>query len=258
MELSTTLPGTFTATSFIFVNGQKEWVNDDIMWRVPIQGIETLNVKQVPIDKVNARIDSDEISTISDMLEDSELSYNLTQLHNQGVNCLWLQAPYRIDPWKFRHEVDTAGSDYASNDWLSVDPEISLKARNIPEWDKDLRHKVANEEMKTFVDKAHGMGIKVVFGIAPNHVGHNYVFRDFFVDERIVKSRDYSQIAIKERIPDTEHLIQKYQGTEIADFAEYIYPFMYAAKDKDGKYNPTGGFLFRRNILSPIGMVEWA
>lgn len=241
IELPSKLKGTFTATAYIESLGQKVWVNDDIFWRNPVKEIENLYIKQVPIDKVNARIDSDEISTISDMMSDSELSYTLHQLQNQGINCIWIQTPYRIDPWEYRHEVDTAGSDYASTDWLSIDPEISMNAREIPEWDKNLRHTAANNEMKDFVKKAQKLGMKVLFGIAPNHVGHNYIFRDFFVDDRTVKSRDYSQIVTdSSRLSETQNRISHHSGTAIADYAEYIYPKMYATKDKSGRIDPSG------------------
>lgn len=247
VNLKISLPGTYTATAFVVWGDQEIWVKKDIYWRISLPIIDSLYVRQVPIDKANARQDSDEISTMDDMLpennndEDSELAYTLDRLKQTGVNCLWIQTPYRVDPWDKRHYMDTAGSDYASTDWFSIDPELSRGSRMIPAWDTDRQHQDANQKMKEFVAAAHEKGMKVVFGIAPNHVGHNYIFRDFVREENIVKRGYYEQIATDNvRLAEAEERKRQYANTAIAMYAEYIYPQMYAAKDNFGRYDPNG------------------
>ena len=93
---------------------------------------------------------------------------------------MWVQVPYRLDLWDKLPAVDDAGSDYASTDWFSIDPELSREARMVPPWDLDRQRELANAVMKRFVDRAHELGLKVLFEIAPNHVGHNFIFRDAF------------------------------------------------------------------------------
>src|SRR4030095_11131816 len=121
---------------------------------------------------------STEISTIEDMLEESPSWYSLKRLADAGVNCVWVQVPYRLDVWDGIDAIDDAGSDYASTDWFSIDPELSLEARMVPSWALDEQRRVANGVMRRFVNEAHARGMKVLFEIAPNHVGHNFIFRD--------------------------------------------------------------------------------
>lgn len=238
-----TKPGTYIATAFVRYGDHKIWAGVDIIWRVSLPIADALYVRQVPIDKANARQDSDEISTMEDMLEVSELSYTLDKLKNEGVNCLWIQTPYRVDPWDGAHPSDTAGSDYASTDWFSIDPELSRSTRMIPAWDLDRQHQQANHTMKAFITKAHDHGMKVVFGIAPNHVGHNYIFRDYFEedDRREVRRGDFSHLAVRE---EQLEAVRKYQelhkNSALALYAEYVFPWMYAAKDSSGNYDPNG------------------
>nr|VFK10027.1 MAG: Alpha amylase, catalytic domain [Candidatus Kentron sp. LPFa]VFK28856.1 MAG: Alpha amylase, catalytic domain [Candidatus Kentron sp. LPFa] len=247
-------PGTYTATAFVRHGSEEEiWVGKDVNWRISVPAVDSLYVRQIPIDKANARQDSGKISTMDDMLDGPESAYTLDKMQQAGVNCLWIQTPYRIDPWDGRPN-DTAGSDYASTDWFSIDPELSREASRIPGWDTDRQHEIANQKMKEFVTAAHARGMKVVFGIAPNHVGHNYIFRDFFQDEDVVKRGCYKKIVIDEFQPaEVEKRKKQYAGTELALYAEYIFPWMFATKNASGEYDPNGA-----NDVNETYSPDWA
>jgi hypothetical protein len=251
--------GTFIATAFVEVEGMKYWAQDHptgfqdgaqyglqnrLVFRVSAPFVRSLNVREVPIDKANARADSTDISIIEDLQVTNPDWYTLSSLHKDGVNCIWFQVPYRLDPWDGRDTHDDAGSDYASNDWFSIDPDLAHKSRATPPWSLDEQHRLANSAMKGLVDEAHALGLKVLMEIAPNHVGHNFIYRDVAPGESgiNVPRRDYSQSAI-----DPEQLAQIADRLASADypddqknFAEYMLPQMYAAHYPDGSYNPHG------------------
>jgi len=241
VSMPVTQAGTYIATACVKYGNKVVWAGVDIVWRVSPVEVDALYVRQVPIDKANARQDSDEISTMDDMLSTEALSYTLDNLKAEGINCLWIQTPYRVDPWDGAHPADTAGSDYASTDWFSIDPELSRDTRMVPAWDTDEQHRLANLKMQALIKKAHSHDMKVVFGIAPNHVGHNYIFRDYFVAQGKVKRGDYQQMAVRQEQLNHAIAHQKdNRGRAVAMYAEYAFPWMYAAKDSDGRYNPHG------------------
>jgi glycosidase len=251
--------GTFIATAFLEIAGSQSWAQDytagyengaqyglqnRLVFRVSAPFVQHLNVREVPIDKANARSDSTDISLIEDLLDPDPNWYTLKTLRDGGVNCVWFQVPYRLDPWDGRDTHDDAGSDYATNDWFSVDPDLSHDARAVPPWDLDLQHRLANTAMKRLVQQAHALNMKVLMEIAPNHVGHNFIYRDVTPGAGgvSVPRRDYSlsavdaaQLAqINERLNSSEYT------EEQKNFAEYMLPQMYAAHYPDGTYNPYG------------------
>jgi hypothetical protein len=251
--------GTFIVTAYLVVDGVKRWVqdyapsdpardehnlNNRLVFRVSSPEVNGLLVRQVPLDKANANADSTDISTIDDMLEEGQNWYSLAKLEAEGVNCIWVQVPYRLDLWDKLPAVDDAGSDYASTDWFSIDPELSHEARLVPAWDLDRQRQLANAVMKRFVDKAHELGMLVIFEIAPNHVGHNFIFHDAFEDGGAitVRRRDYSQAAVNAgQLSDVNARLASGAFDEtIKNYAEYMLPQMYAARYPDGTYNPFG------------------
>jgi hypothetical protein len=95
--------------------------------------------------------------------------------------------------------------------------------------------------MKEFIEKAHQNGMKVVFGIAPNHVGHNYIFRDYFESEHTVIRGDFQQLAVRnEQLVAARQHQDSHANSALALYAEYAFPWMYAAKDVYGRYDPHG------------------
>lgn len=258
--------GTFIITAYLLLGDVRQWANTwygtrNLVLRVSSPGIDGLYVRQVPIDKANARADSTDISTIDDMLGDLPGYYSLAGLAREGVNCVWVQVPYRIDLWDGLDAVDDAGSDYASTDWFSIDPELSLEARSVPPWDLDLQHRLANDAMRRFVAEAHELGMKVIFGIAPNHVGHNFIFRDHFVTDNgaQVRRRDYSQVAVSaSQLGEVQaRLAAPELDEQVKHYAEWMLPQMYAAHWPDGSYNPFGaGSVYE--TYSPDWYGRWA
>ena len=245
--------GTFMATAYVEVGANRHWgetdgivgpVDRNLVFRVRPRAVDRLYIRQVPVDKANARAGSTDISTLDDMLGDQQGKYSLAELQRQGVGCVWVQVPYRLDVWSGVAPGDDAGSDYASNDWFAVDPQLSVDARRMPEWDLDRQRELANATMRRFVDEAHDRGLSVIFDIAPHHVGHNYVFRDdFTVPGRTeVRRGDYTQAVVdaaqlaqvQARLADTS------LPADIKNYAEYMLPQMYAGRWPDGKTNPFG------------------
>ncbi len=251
--------GTFIATAFVELNGLRYWapgyprpgdpatqygLQNRLVFRVHDPEVADLNIREVPIDKANARSDSTDISIIEDLQQPEPGWYSLQRLHDDGVNCVWFQVPYRLDPWDGRDPHDDAGSDYASNDWFSIDPDLSRDSRGVPPWDLDRAHRLANTAMKRLVDEAHNLGMKVLIGIAPNHVGHNFIYRDP-VDgssDLEVPRRDY-RLSVVDQAQLTQ-VQQRLAGAEyteeLKNYAEYMLPQMYAAHYPDGRYNPYG------------------
>lgn len=251
--------GTFVVTAYVDIGGSRHWasehadrsapgfefgLNNRLVLRVSHSDVSGLLVREVPIDKVNARSDSTDISLIEDLLMDAEGWYTLKKLRAEGVNCVWFQVPYRLDPWDGAHPADDAGSDYASTDWFSIDPELSHDSRAVPPWDLDRQRELANAAMKRLIDRAHELGMKVLFEIAPNHVGHNFIFRDAFETGAAVevRRRAYTQVAIDAaQLNDIEaRLSSSDNSEEIKNYAEWMLPQMYAARYPDGRYNPFG------------------
>lgn len=240
--------GTYVATGYLEVGATRYWATEhgvpDLAFRVSPPGIANLYVRQVPLDKANARADSTDISTIDDMLDDLPGRNSLAALEREGVNCVWVQTPYRVDFWSGQHELDTAGSDYASTDWFAIDPELSLEAREVPAWDLDRQRLLANGVMKRFVREAHQRGMRVIFGIAPNHVGHNYIFRDELGEtgEDAVSRRDYRRVVVgAHQLAEVDARLRSSElPEEIKNYAEWMLPQMYAARHPDGSYNPFG------------------
>ncbi len=251
--------GTYIATAYVVTRDGQHWaqdhappdpgreqynLNNRLVFRVSSSDVRGLFVRQIPLDKANARSNSTDISTIDDMLEEGVGWYNLNKLAADGVDCLWVQVPYRIDLWDGLPAVDDAGSDFASTDWFSIDPELSREARVVPPWDRDRQRELANGVMKRFVDRAHELGMKVIFGLAPNHVGHNFIFRDSFEDPNPmeVRRRDYRQAAVHAaQLAEVNARLGSPSVDEtVKDYAEWMLPQMYAARYPDGTYNPFG------------------
>lgn len=235
--------GTYKATAMISEDFGKTWqyINQfgtkDVVIRPKVAAWDGLNIREVNIGKANASCDSNEYSTIEDMIDDTYGNYNLKSLQSQGINALWIQCPFRADAWDKRHASDSAGSPYAVTDYFSIDPRLSREATKIPAGDIDAQRHVANQAMKNLIDKAHSMGIKVFFCIAPNHVGHNYIFRDLIKDSQdnyTIARNDYSLMMSKDDAKTTQD-----KFNTMPNYAEYINPKMYAAC-KDGHYDPKG------------------
>jgi hypothetical protein len=234
--------GTYTATVRVSTDGGQTWKTggeigaQDIVFRAVSKEFEGLNIRQLLIGQANKEPGDWRASTIEDILENKYGNYNLETLAHQGVNTIYIECPFRSDPWDNRHPVDTLGSPFAVTDYYAIDPRWSREAREIPGWDRDRQMEVANRAFKRLVDEAHNKGMKVIVGVAPNHVGHNYTFRDMFENREggvRVERNNFSQIAVNpEQLQHVERMLQsdKVQQHE-KDYAEYLFPWMYATRD---------------------------
>jgi len=258
VTLSPATPGTYIATGYVELDGMQHWAQDyaghdwrrpfnlhnRLVFRVSPADVDGLFVRQVPIDKANARSDSTEISTIDNMLEESPTWYSLKRLAYEGVNCVWVQVPYRLDVWDGIDAIDDAGSDYASNDWFAIDPQLSEQAKKVAPWDLDRQRILANDAVRRFVDKAHDLGMKVLSEIAPNHVGHNYIFRDSFgvTPPEDVRRRDYTQMTVGsiQAAEVSARLASSDLDETVKNYAEWILPQIYAGRYPNGMYNAFG------------------
>jgi 1,4-alpha-glucan branching enzyme len=95
---------------------------------------------------------------------------------------------------------------------------------------------VANGAFKRLVDAAHEKGMKVIVGVAPNHVGHNFTFRDLFEKPEggieVVRNR-FDQIAVNpDQLAHVERMLKSDSVQQHEkDYAEYLFPWMYATRD---------------------------
>lgn len=241
IELPVERAGTYKASVRVSVDGGPwkygpDFKQPDIIFRTRPIEFEKMNVRQVMIGFANNAPGDRTFSTIEDMLDPKWGKYNLENLAAQGVDTLYIESPFRADPWKHRWPGDDAGSPFAVTDFFSIDPRISREAREVPAWDLDKQRDLANAAMKRLTDKAHGLGMKVLFGIAPNHVGHNYIFRDMFEDAQgglTVMRNNFSQLAVNpaqlERVEQllADPNLKQNERT----YAEYLFPEMYARRD---------------------------
>ena len=95
------------------------------MFRAVSKEFEGLNIRQVLIGQANATPDDWRASTIEDLIEGKWGNYNLDALAAEGVNCLYIECPFRSDPWDNRHPLDTLGSPFAVTDYYAIDPRWS-------------------------------------------------------------------------------------------------------------------------------------
>lgn len=246
IDLPVDRAGTYRATVRVSVDGGPwKYGNDigasDITFRTRPIAFEKMNVRQVMIGMANNAPEDHKFSTIEDMLSNKWGKYNLEALAGQGVDTLYIECPFRADPWDGRWPGDDAGSPFAVTDFFAIDPRVSREAREVPNWDRDRQMQLANAAMKKLTDKAHSLGMKVLFGVAPNHVGHNYTFRDMFEDPDKglqVYRNNFSQIAVRPQ--QLEHVERMLSSPTVKqhekDYAEYLFPWLYARRDA----NPDG------------------
>lgn len=94
---------------------------------------------------------------------------HLPRLKELGVDILWFMP---IHPISEKNRKGSLGSYYAVNNYTEVNPEFGTK-----------------EDLKHFVDKAHGMGFKVILDWVANHTGCDNVWitehPDWYVKDSI-------------------------------------------------------------------------
>jgi hypothetical protein len=236
--------GNYRATARVSTDGGLSWSwagesgIPDIRFRPHAEEHDALNVMEVNVLNVNGGH-----GTLEDLMAsgspETNGKYTLDYLASQGINALWMMPPFERSLWDHRHPLDDAGSPYAAKNYFAVDAELSAKAKAARDAgaSDDEVEKIANEEWKAFVDRAHELGIKVIVDVALNHVGHNFEFADLFKrydasgkEIREVRKNDFSQVAISQ-----EQLAQVSQRLDdnLPDYMEYVAPWMYASQSGD-------------------------
>lgn len=81
---------------------------------------------------------------------------HLPRLKNMGVKTLWFMP---ITPIAQKNKKGTLGSQYAAQDYTSINPEFGTM-----------------EDFKNLVDKAHSMGFKVIIDWVANHTGWDHTW----------------------------------------------------------------------------------
>jgi hypothetical protein len=222
--------------------GETKWMGAsgiaDVCFRPFDESFDRLNIMEVNIGLANFNWRERKLGTLADMMENSTPlepggKYTLKWLKEQGINAILIQPVMEIEKWEHRPPQDDAGSPYAIKDFFSVRRELSRFAQGL---DGDRARDNANGEFQAFMQMAKDYGIRVFLDIPLNHVGHNHVFRDLFVEHtpdgrevRRVELNNFSQVAINpEQLATIE---RRLQDPQVLKFMEYLAPHMY---DREG------------------------
>lgn len=174
------------------------------------------------------------MSTLADMMDGKSGGYTLEAIKDAGYNAIRLMPPFRSDPWDRRDPANDLGSPFAATDFFAVDPRLSRAAGAVDPADRERQMELANGEFKAFVARAHELGIKVFLDVALNHVGHNFIFRDLFEDERGAARvlRDcYAQLAVDEK--QYAEINARLADSDVPKYAEYLFPQLFASHRDD-------------------------
>lgn len=233
--------GNYRASARVTADGETKWLRDaglqDIRFRPRAEAHDALNMREINIQNVNGG----GRGTLEDLMAagspETNGKYTLESLKRDGINSLWVMPPFERSKWDHRHPMDDAGSPYAAKNYFQVEPEFSaeamrLRAAGASEADVE---KAANESWKQFVDKAHGLGMKVIVDVALNHVGHNFEFADLFGTE--VRTNDFSQVVTNPA--QLQVIEQRLSDPNVPDYAEYLLPELFASRhgDPDGAHS---------------------
>ncbi|MBK8011120.1 MAG: hypothetical protein IPK13_07195 [Deltaproteobacteria bacterium] len=241
-------------------DGSQHWMGEDGMRDAVIRPFarefNDLNIEEVQVDQAND-------GSFEAMTTGGPSEYTLEHLAASGINALWLMPPFETKPWSGRHPHDDKGSPYAVTDYFSVKRELSRDARELVAAGRDDKtggpsRDAANAEFRRFVEKAHALGIKVFLDVALNHFGHNYDFRDRFVDRSngsaSIHFNDFSQVALN---PEHRRIIEaRLRDPNIPKYLEYLDTAFYAKKpNKDGSIDRRGAQSLNDTIAGGWG--DW-
>jgi len=126
--------------------GRRDWIRGAVVYQINLRSLAA----REPRNAAEAAAERPQ--------DESPLAYaarNLRRLKRLGFNTVYLLPPYPIG----RAGRKGIGSPYSSRDFLAVEPEYGTKG-----------------ELLEFVRKAHGMGLKVIFDITPNHTARDHVW----------------------------------------------------------------------------------
>ncbi len=245
LDLPVNRVGNYRAVGRVSVDDGKSWQwmgqsgIGDVRFRPRDERFDDLAIEEVAVGNVNFDAQNKLPGTFADMME-AKGEYTLEGLVDRGVNALWIMPPFKVSKWDQRPAVDDAGSPYAVKDYFSIRSELSRDARAViaKGGTEEQARTAALEEFKRFVSKAHELGVQVYLDVALNHVGHNYEFRDLFVERdaaghevREVRKDDFAQVVVS---PEQLKVVDKrLQDPSVPDYMEYVAPWMYGNKDLD-------------------------
>ena len=127
-------------------SGRRHWIDGAVVYQINLRSLAA----REPRNAAEAAGERPQ--------EESPLAFaarSLRRLKRLGFNVVYLLPPYPIG----RKGRKGIGSPYSSRDFLGVEPEYGTKG-----------------ELVEFVRKAHGMGLKVIFDITPNHTARDHVW----------------------------------------------------------------------------------
>jgi hypothetical protein len=233
--------GNYRAAARVSVDGGQSWTwtTSDVRFRPQDEANDDVDMEEVAVGNVNYDLLAHRSGTFADMMDagspETNGKYTLEWLASRGKNALWIMPPFEVSKWDQRPPVDDAGSPYAVKDYFTIRSELSRDAGAVLARggsDEDARQ-AALAEFKRFIARAHELGIKIHLDVALNHVGHNYEFRDLFVDgnKREVRKDDFSQVVVNPEQLDV--IKQKLADKSVPDYMEDLAPWMYGNKDLD-------------------------
>lgn len=241
-----------------------QWVKgadiDDVIFRPRAIEHEAINMTEVHIGLANAPdYHGHQFATLDDLASSQPGAYNLERLAAEGVNMVWLMCPFYTTRWEGSNPEDVAGSPFAARDYFAIDPRLSKRAQALPESEVEPREKVALQEFKEMVEKAHSLGIKVILDVALNHVGHNFIFRDLFETPAglEVQKNNFSQVAVN---PEQLAVIEaKLKDPKVLKYMEYLNPSFYGkvGNDASGEPAPNGAEKVEDMRVGGWGFIDW-
>ena len=143
------------------------------------------------------------LGTINDMLEDTaDYRQGITVRYIRdkvGANALWLMPVFpNNDRWSIPDECDDLGSPYAVRDYMHAAGTLSRACIQSGRDEYSTTPCWGNGDVDALIQQAHQRGMKVMFDVAFNHFGHNYLMYDYQdfkpVHERITAGEDLDKL----------------------------------------------------------------
>ncbi len=130
-------------------------------------------------------LNSIKLGTLDDMMTDTvnyKTAISLRYIHDRvGANMIWMMPLFpNNDTWNIPDQCDNLGSPYAVRDYMHVSGMLSRACIAKGTDEHDPNHPCwGNDTLDTFIQQAHGKGLRVMLDVAFNHFGHNYQMYDY-------------------------------------------------------------------------------
>ncbi len=188
----------------------KKWISSAIIYQINLRSLAA----REPRNAIEAaREKATELSPLA------YVTKNLRVLKSLGVNVLYLMPPYEMGV-RNRKGI---GSPYAIHDFRSVDPEYGTMT-----------------EMKSFLQKAHALRLKVILDITPNHTGVDHIWTTSHPDYYV--KRDNGEIFYDCDWSDTAKLDYTQPALRTEMISVYDFWLGVLGPDKQGRPQGVDGF----------------